>query len=88
MVKVVRRKKVEDDFYNCNEWEAISDGIVWATIYQGYGPSRRSIYDKNWCYVVKYIDDNQGDYKYEHYKTFREARKRVIEIAEAKIKRV
>jgi hypothetical protein len=88
MVKVVRRKKVEDDFYNYTEWGAISNGIVWATIYQGYGPSRRSIYNRTWCYVVKYVDNSQEDYKYEHYKTFREAKKRAIEIVEAEIKKV
>jgi hypothetical protein len=82
--KVVRQKTRKDDYYNYTEWGAIKDGIIWATIYQGRGPFPKTEYDKTWCYVVRYVDDNQGKFLYEHYKTFKEAKKRAIEIAEAK----
>jgi hypothetical protein len=88
MVKVVRRKKVEDDFYNYTEWTAIGDGIIWAIIYQGKGPFPRTKFNKTWFYIVRYVDEDMPEnFKYEHYKTFKEAKKRAIEIAEAKIKK-
>jgi hypothetical protein len=86
MVKVVKKETIKDDYKDYTKWMVISNGIVWATIYQGIGPFERTAFQKHWFYVVKYVDENSPEeYKYEHYKTFKEAKERAIEIAKAKI---
>jgi hypothetical protein len=89
MVKIIMKKRVDNGFHDYTEWGAMYDGIIWATIYQGNGPFRKTKFNDNWFYVVRYVDEDMPEnFKYEHYKTFEEAKKRAIEIAEAKIKRV
>jgi len=85
VVKVVKKETIKDGYKDYTKWAVISDGIVLVTIYQGIGPFERTAFQKHWFYVVRYVDENtSGEFKYEHYKTFKEAKERAIEIAKAK----
>jgi pyruvate/2-oxoacid:ferredoxin oxidoreductase beta subunit len=79
-IKLVKINKIDDGVYKTNIWGIEKDGVVYVRIYQGCKSWYRCILNKNkeWYYVVQYVKD--GAWEYEHYKKFKEAKERGIEI--------
>jgi hypothetical protein len=84
MVKVIILKEARNEIYNFIERGIVGKAskIVWASVYPGHMSWYRTKWSRNWCWVVRWVEN--GDWKYEHCKTYQEAKRRAMEIGERK----
>jgi len=88
--ELIRLKEIDDGIYKTKVYGIKKKGVIWAVIYQGIFGWYKRIWDKkagrDWFYVVRYADEVNGEWIYEHFLKFVDARKRALEIAEIKTK--